>query len=421
MDENKINEENLINETNEINEDIKDETTIEEPIIQELMFEEKPVYENKQPEPKKKKTFRGSLISYIALALVASLIGGLASAYIGPTLYGKSLPYPNNREYVAQAISINTNDDVNTVSAVVAKSMSSVVGITTVETQQYFFTAPQDVTGVGSGVIVDSNGYILTNAHVVGNGNAKDIKVLFENGEKVQGTLIWMDPEIDVAMIKVDVKNLPVATLGDSDKLLVGEIAIAIGNPLGLDFQRTVTSGIISGLHRSVQIDQSTIIEGLIQTDASINPGNSGGPLLNGKGEVIGINTAKVKSAEGLGFSIPINQIKPIVSEVVKNGTFRTVLMGITGVSVEEYEARLGVKLSADRGIVIIEVQVDSAAEKAGILSGDIITKIDDKELLNMRQLRNSLFNYKQGDKASLTIKRNNQDVKLEITFTNLK
>lgn len=413
MDENKINEENLIDETNEYIND--------EPIIEELMFEEKPVYTNEKPEPKKKKTFRGSVISYIALALVASLIGGLASAYIGPTLYGKSLPYPNNREYVAQAISINTNDDVNTVSAVVAKSMSSVVGITTVETQQYFFTAPQDVTGVGSGVIVDSNGYILTNAHVVGNGNAKDIKVLFENGDKVQGTLIWMDSEIDVAMIKVDVKNLPVATLGDSDKLLVGEIAIAIGNPLGLDFQRTVTSGIISGLHRSVQIDQSTIIEGLIQTDASINPGNSGGPLLNGKGEVIGINTAKVKSAEGLGFSIPINQIKPIVAEVVKNGTFRTVLMGITGVSVEEYEARLGVKLSADRGIVIIEVQPDSAAEKAGILSGDIITQIDNKVLLNMRQLRNSLFSYKQGDKASLMIKRNNEDIKLEITFTNLK
>lgn len=419
MDENKINEDNIINESNE---DINDDNIIEEPIIEELMFEEeKPIYTPEQTQAKKKKTFRGSLISYIALALVTSLLGGLASAYIGPTLYGKSLPYPNNREYVAQAISINTNDDVNTVSAVVAKSMSSVVGITSVETQQNFFTAPQDVTGVGSGVIVDSNGYILTNAHVVGNGNAKDIKVLFENGEKVQGTLIWMDPEIDVAMIKVDVKNLPVATLGDSDKLLVGEIAIAIGNPLGLDFQRTVTSGIISGLHRSVQIEQSTVIEGLIQTDASINPGNSGGPLLNGRGEVIGINTAKVKSAEGLGFSIPINQIKPIVAEVVKNGTFRTVFMGISGVSVEEYEARLGVKLSADKGIVIIEVQADSAAQKAGILNGDIITKIDDKELLNMRQLRNSLFSYKQGDKASLTIKRNNEDIKLEITFTNLK
>lgn len=126
--------------------------------------------------------------------------------------------------------------------------------------------------------------------------------MLFENGDKQSGNVLWYDPSLDLAILKVNATGLPEATLGDSDNLEVGQLAVAIGNPLGLDFQRTVTSGIISGLHRTIKVDSSTVIEDLIQTDASINPGNSGGPLLNEKGEVIGINTAKIQTAEGLGF-----------------------------------------------------------------------------------------------------------------------
>lgn len=406
-----------------INEDEPEDITIED----ELIIEEEPSNdENSSPsthyeEPKKKKKrgFRGSAFSYIALALVCSLIGGLSSTFLAPMLFSKASP--TSTQYMGQSINITTNDDLSTVSAVAKKAMSSVVGITTVETQESWPFASQDVSGVGSGVIINSDGYILTNSHVIADGNAKEIKVLFENGDKVDGTVLWNDSILDLAIVKVGVTNLPVAELGDSDSLVVGEIAIAIGNPLGLEFQRSVTSGIISGLNRSVTVDSRTVIDNLIQTDASINPGNSGGPLLNGKGQVIGINTAKITSGEGLGFSIPINEVKKIAEEIINNGSYKTVFMGISGVSVVEYQTRLGVDLSADKGIVIVEVQGDSPAAKAGIQNLDIITKIDDIEVEDMSQLKKSLYNYKQGDKANISIIRNTEPKNIEIEFSVVK
>lgn len=315
-----------------------------------------------------------------------------------------------------QQVSITPSDDINTVSAVVKKSMSSVVGITTLETVNYFFEQ-RDVEGLGSGVIVDSNGYILTNSHVVADGNAKEIKVLFDNGDKVPGKVLWNDSSLDLAIVKVDITNLPVAELGDSDKLEVGEIAIAIGNPLGLEFQRTVTSGVISGLNRSIQINQANIIEDLIQTDASINPGNSGGPLLNKSGEVIGINTVKIKTGEGLGFSIPINIAKSIIKEVISKGTYETVVMGVRGMDVKDYQARLGIDLGLEKGVVILSVESNSPAEKAGILQGDILIKMDDTEINSMQGLKKHLYNYKSGDKSNLTVIRNGEKQQIEIGF----
>lgn len=423
MDENR----DFETEDNKFNENMDREEIIEEvesPEENEKTYkipEDIYLYRSSEEKEKpKKKSFRGSAISYIALALVASLIGGLSSTYIGPNLYGKVLPKPNNTIYAAAPINITTNDNINTVSAVAKKAMSSVVGITSVEVQQYFFSQ-QEVEGVGSGVIIDSNGYILTNSHVVADGNAKSVDVLFENGDKKPAKVLWNDSTLDLAIVKVDATGLPVATLGDSDNLEVGEIVVAIGNPLGLEFQRSVTSGIISGLHRSVQVSSNNVIEDLIQTDASINPGNSGGPLLNSKGEVIGINTAKIKSAEGLGFSIPINEAKAIVEEVVKNGSYKTVFIGISGISVEDYQARLGVKLTADKGVIIIQTSENTPASRAGLLNGDIITKIDNTEIDNMSKLKKALYRYKQGDKATLTIIRNNSEVKIDIEFTDVR
>ncbi len=423
MDENR----DFETEDNKFNENMDREEIIEEvesPEENEKTYkipEDIYLYRSSEEKEKpKKKSFRGSAISYIALALVASLIGGLSSTYIGPNLYGKVLPKPNNTIYAAAPINITTNDNINTVSAVAKKAMSSVVGITSVEVQQYFFSQ-QEVEGVGSGVIIDSNGYILTNSHVVADGNAKSVDVLFENGDKKPAKVLWNDSTLDLAIVKVDATGLPVATLGDSDNLEVGEIVVAIGNPLGLEFQRSVTSGIISGLHRSVQVSSNNVIEDLIQTDASINPGNSGGPLLNSKGEVIGINTAKIKSAEGLGFSIPINEAKAIVEEVVKNGSYKTVFIGISGISVEDYQARLGVKLTADKGVIIIQTSENTPASRAGLLNGDIITKIDNTEIDNMSKLKKALYRYKQGDKATLTIIRNNSEQKIDIEFTDVK
>ncbi len=367
---------------------------------------------------KKKRSFRGSLASYIILALLASFIGGFSSSFINPYLHSEA--YNNQgqkpKDYTGQPVIINPNDDYNTVTAVVKKAMGSVVGITTLETKQFTFGL-RDVEGLGSGVIVDSEGYILTNSHVVADGNAKSITVLLDNGDQVAGNVLWSDPLLDLAIVKVEITNLPAATLGNSDELEVGELAIAIGNPLGLEFQRSVTSGIISGLNRAVQLDQGNIIEDLIQTDASINPGNSGGPLLNKNGEVIGLNTAKIKTAEGLGFSIPINTAKGIIEEIIDKGSYKTVQLGISGMGIKEYQSRNGIDYGYDKGIIVLDVTEETPAARADLIRFDIILSIDDIEVDTVEGLKKALYNYREGDTARLTILRNKETLQLEIHF----
>ena len=388
--------------------------------------------ENKQDiiyysQDSSKKPKKKNFLSYFIVAIVAAIIGGIVTSYIAPNyLYGKILPVPaiytqgKNGTNTAQKINITPNSNVSSVTAVAEKTISSVVGITTVEIQNDMFWQ-REVEGVGSGIIVDSNGYILTNSHVIGDGNAKKITVLFEDGTKKSGKVLWYDTALDLAIVKVDATGLNAAELGDSDNLEIGQLAVAIGNPLGLDFQRSVTSGIISGLHRTIQVDEYNVIEDLIQTDAAINSGNSGGPLLNEKGQVIGINTAKIQTAEGLGFSIPINVAKPIIEQVIKDGSYKIVYMGITGVEVEKYEAQLGVNLNVDKGVIILEIDPSSPAKKAGLENGDVLTKIDNQEVENMSQLKKILYKYNKGDKASLNIIRNGKSMNVDIVFTVLK
>lgn len=373
-------------------------------------------YQSYNKPPKRK---RGP--SYIIVAIIASIIGGLISSYIAPNyLYGRYIPIPaiftNQNQQPQQQIQISTREDITSVTAVAKKAIGSVVGITTVQVQRDWIFE-KEVPGVGSGVIVDSNGYILTNSHVIADGLAKRITVLFENGDNLEGTVLWFDPTIDLAIVKVNITNAHVADFGDSDKLEIGELAVAIGNPLGLEFQRSVTSGVISGLHRSVRTDQRTIIEDLIQTDASINFGNSGGPLLNSEGKVIGINTAKISGGEGLGFSIPINLAKPIVEEVIKNGSFNNVYIGFRGVEVELYERQYGVKLKAESGTVITEVFEGSAAAAANLRPLDVIVEFDGEPVDTMISLRKMLYKYKLGDGATLTINRDGEISKVEIVF----
>lgn len=366
---------------------------------------------------------RRGIFSYLIVAIIAGIIGGIVSVYIAPNyLYGKILPVPDlysglsSEGYTVNKINITPKDDITTVSAVARKSINSVVGITTVVIQrEWFWERPQE--GVGSGVIVDRNGYILTNSHVIGDGKAKSINVLFENGDTAEGKVLWYDPALDLAVVKADVGNVQAAELGDSDILEVGELAVAIGNPLGLDFQRSVTSGVISGLHRSIRIDQFNVIEDLIQTDASINPGNSGGPLLNSRGQVVGINTAKIKTGEGLGFSIPINLAKPIVDEVIRKGEFTNVYIGFVGEEVEIHERRMGIKLKAKKGVAISEVIPNSPAEKAGLKPLDVIVGVDNRPVETMAGLRKVLYSYRLGDKAMLKINRNGVEYDIEIRF----
>lgn len=360
------------------------------------------------------------LFSYFLVAMIGALIGGVISVYIAPYL-----PYQNsdfNTRYEGdfdstQEIKITPTEDIGIVEAVAKKSMRSVVGITTIQRGIDYFLGEVERQGLGSGVIVSSDGYIITNSHVVAYGQADKITVLFEDGTTKPGRVLWHSDIYDLAIVKVDITNLPPAELGDSDNLKVGEVAVAIGNPLGLEFERTVTSGVISGLNRTVVIENNQKIEDLIQTDASINPGNSGGPLLNGRGEVIGINTAKISGGEGLGLAIPINAVKPIISRMIDEGEFKQVFIGIQGIAVEKYEQALAIELNADQGIYIIEVIADSPAHESGLIAGDVLLKIDNEEVNSMNELRNLLLHYKPGEAVKLTILRNDSESILDIIF----
>lgn len=351
------------------------------------------------------------------VAIIAGIIGGLVALYVGPRYFYQDLiPITDSVETdPGSSITINTSDDINVVTAVATKSVSTVVGITTLQGGNSFLNTP--VEGLGSGVVVDSNGYILTNSHVVGDGNVNRINVLFEDGNQLPGSLLWNDSLLDLAVVKVDGAGFDVAELGNSDLLQVGELAVAIGNPLGLEFQRTVTSGVISGLHRSIRISPSAVMEDLIQTDASINNGNSGGPLLNSQGQVIGINTAKVQGGEGLGFAIPINLVKPIIENVIDDGSYNSVYIGFTGMDLEYYERRYGVDFDAVSGVVIDGIIPDSPASNAGLAAEDVILEMDDEPIESMSTLRRLLLGYTIGDSAKLLVNRQGQVSEFEITF----
>ena len=372
-------------------------------------------------KPKKRRI--KSVMGYIALVLVAAIIGGLSGSYVTANMLNAAAEKKAAESSInAQEVKINLTDDVYFAVAVAEKSQKTVVGITTeVERQINTFWGPQKRTEqhMGSGFIVDSNGYIVTNSHVIGDGNYKNITVSLIDGSIETGNVLWYDTNLDLAIVKINKTRLPAAELGNSDELMVGEPAVAIGNPMTLDLERTVTQGIISGLNRSIQFEDGTVIEPLIQTDASINSGNSGGPLFNAKGQVIGINTAKMTSAEGLGFAIPINIIKPVLTQVVTGGTFIPVYVGITGMDIETYEMLYGVDLMADYGVIIIETMKDSPAREAGLQPNDVIIEIDGKKTEYMVDIQKKLYKYQDGDKSEFKILRNGEELKLVLTLRN--
>jgi S1-C subfamily serine protease len=296
---------------------------------------------------------------------------------------------------------------------VARKATAGVVGITVerVVRNNLFDRNRETEVGFGSGVIVSSDGYILTNNHVAG-GKSNRIIVSLADGRNVDGEVVWADPVLDLAAVKVNLTGLKPLTLGDASKLEVGEHAIAIGNPLGLDFQRSVTSGIISALNRTISIeteDGLNYMEDLIQTDASINPGNSGGPLLNSKGEVIGINTVKVTSAEGMGFAIPINIMKPVVSKLASTGTFEEPYMGMFAYDGDTIPYIDGEAKTHD-GIYVAHVDRNGPAYRAGIRKGCIIARVDGTEIHTMMQLRTLIYSKSPGDTIQVYHKKHGTD-----------
>jgi serine protease Do len=315
-----------------------------------------------------------------------------------------------------QEIVVNSTTADTAVEAIAKTVPPSVVGIETKGVAMTNF-GPQEEDGVGSGFILTSDGYIATNQHVAADG-VSSMNVSLADGSTYDGKLIWSDATLDLAIIKIDAKNLPVLELGDSDKVAVGELAVAVGNPMGLNFERTVTAGIVSALNRSIPLDNG-LAEDLIQTDASINSGNSGGPLVNKEGKVIGISSYKLSTGEGMGFAIPINILKPILNEIVATGKFNSTVMGITGYdrAIADYYLA-DKKTNFSKGIYIASVQQGGGAANAGLTTGDIITKIDGVDINTMLKMKEVLYAKNPGDKVSVTFERNGQTQTKEVVVS---
>jgi len=402
----KINSSEYSNYTNEVNFLIKDENL------------------NKIKEEKQKKPHRIKkrlVASFVSVALVASMLGGVAGgAFVNYQLNNNGNNTLDSKSASAQQVNINLQDNMYFAAAVAEKAQKTVVGITTDLTQTvntFFGPQTQKGTSMGSGMIVDPNGYILTNAHVIGDGEYDKITVSLIDGSNIEGKVLWFDTTLDLAVVKVDKTGLPAVELGDSDELMVGEPTVAIGNPMTLDLERTVTQGVVSGLNRSITFENGTTIKPLIQTDASINSGNSGGPLFNAEGKVIGINTAKMTTAEGLGFAIPINTAKSILEQIIGGGTVSSLYVGIKGVDVATYEKSLGVDVSAEYGVVVIEAIKDSPAKIAGLEMGDVITAIDGNKIETMADLKRQLYQYKENDVVKVTINRGGDEKTIDMTL----
>jgi len=300
------------------------------------------------------------------------------------------------------------------VTAAIQKVSPAVVSVATLRVIQESLFDAVPVRGMGSGIIFDSNGGILTNHHIV--GDAERVEVVTPDGKKFQGEVLGSDAMSDVAVIRVDGEGLPAVKLGDSDKLVVGQIAIAIGDPYGFLLPGpTATVGVISALKRHIHVE-GHMYEDLIQTDASINPGNSGGPLVDSAGAVIGVNTANIPFAQGIGFAIPINTARRIAKEIIQYGRVARPYLGIAGVTLTP-EIAGSYDIPHERGVLVVKVSRGSPAHKSGVAAGDVILEADSKSVKGWEDLQHALQNKKVGESLVLSVGRENQQGKLTMVL----
>lgn len=362
----------------------------------------------------KKSHIFGAIITEILLIfMVATISIILYDMYINIDVE-KYEPYTTNK----QAREVNT-EETQDISETLENVSRSVVGISKIVSNDtsIFSLNSEKTMSLGSGIIISDNGYILTNEHVSGAKYSKCYVSIAEISEEYSGTVVWSDSDIDLAIIKIERLGLTEATLGNSDEMRIGNPVYAIGNPIGVDFERTVTAGIISAMDRTIKLTENenySYMEDLIQTDATINSGNSGGPLINEKGEVIGINSVKIEEATGIGFAIPINIVKPIIERIKNDGSFNEASIGIYAYDKEVIQY-LEEDLKFDTGIYVVSVKPEGAAYGKGLKLGDIITKIDDVELNKMNDLRKYIYTKKIGDKVILMVQRDGKNFGIEL------
>jgi serine protease Do len=362
----------------------------------------------------------------VAFVLVAAISGGATAAYIIDTRY-KPEPtsyIPNNPSLMEQKSTGTPTAELpkNAITKVAETVGPTVVGIS--NTAEGFFGPRKQ--GSGSGIIFDSKGYIVTNYHVIQGAQKVTVK-LVNTGKVFNAQFVGADPSRDIAVIKIDAENLPVARFGDSSKVKVGDLAVAIGNPLGDEFAGTVTSGIISATNREIEMqdDQTGRVTTykVLQTDAAINPGNSGGALVNEAGEIIGINSLKISAegAEGIGFAIAINEANDVIRRLmgekpvdIKEGTIDNprVMLGVSGGTAIP-EENLGIK-----GFYVQEVTPGYGAESAGIKPSDIIVEIEKTKVESFENLQDVLRKYKVGDTVEVKVWRNGKYISTKVTLS---
>ncbi|KAB2953850.1 PDZ domain-containing protein [Heliorestis acidaminivorans] len=378
-------------------------------------FEEQEVYRKKR---------QPGLLSYFLVALLSAILGGYFSLFFfgltdrpdpeagQPPQGGIALPAPD--------LSLaKHNSDSQRIVEVARQVGPAVVGIANrAPVRGVFWNQRVEEVGNGSGVIYDQAGFIVTNHHVV--ADATEIIVTLADGRSASATLIGSDRLTDLAVLKIDLDNLPVASFGDSDRVSVGELAIAIGNPGGREFAGSVTSGIVSGLNRQLNTPEGYAFN-LIQTDAAINPGNSGGALFNALGEVIGINSIKIAipGFEGMGFAIPSNQVQHIIQDLQNQGKVTRPALQVTLImNVDKWLARQ-YNLPVDYGVVVRPIP-GGAAHQAGMQDNDIIIALGDQQVRSMADLQRELFRHRVGDTITVTYIRNNEESAVSITLGEL-
>ncbi|MDU2121218.1 MAG: trypsin-like peptidase domain-containing protein [Clostridium celatum] len=369
---------------------------------------------NEEPikEKKKKRKSGGRIAKYIALALICSLCGGVIGSGVTYFVTGKNVSNNSSGNTVTvDPVSFATDSTALSAAEIYQKVAPAVVMVSTKTIQTVNGWFQQEAEGMGSGFIINTDGYILTNYHVI--EGATEVTVTLSDGQEVTASVVNYDSDQDVAMIKIneDVEVPGVVELGDSDALQPGEEVLAIGNPLSKELSSTLTKGIVSALNRSIET-QTGVSTNLIQTDTAINSGNSGGPLINTKGEVIGINTLKASDgAEGIGFAIPINDVK------VKIDSLSKPILNL-GVSIRVIDESMAKQLNMEEGLYVVEVNEFSPAEKAGLKSGDLIVKADGTRIKTFEELQEIKNSKEEGDSINIEFIRDGKTQNATITLS---
>lgn len=382
--------------------------------IMEVIMEE---YLKREKRRRIKRYCIGVMIS-ILIAIIIALIYLLY--YQTDIDYQSNLPKQSaNTIQLSQTVA-EINQQSKTITQVIEEVNESIVGISKLKNSgsTIFLEDGTSQLGLGTGMLVSEDGYILTNEHVSG-GKYSSCYVTLPNGKSYRGNVVWSETNLDLAIVKINANNLPYVTLGDSSNISVGQTVYAIGNPIGFEFQRTVTSGIISAVERTILLEEegtSTYMEDLIQTDATINPGNSGGPLINANGEVIGINSVKITSAEGIGFAIPINTAKVVVQSFITNGKFAETTLGVFAYD-KNVLPYLDSNLQLENGIYVVQVTANSPAARYGIREKDILLEIDGVKLDKMCDLRCYIYSKQPGDTVQIKLLRNKVEVNLSVVL----